>query len=199
MMGGSPCRLMTIVLKPFSLQWERITASRIATTYFAFTILSCIAQVVFQAQAFPINAQADNFLSGLIRAGNLSLPTGFFVLDSKLRFCDHVPNSLNTKSCQIVWDGEIHGKRNTTSVSGSGSRTNSTNTDTSFTPMATIPRLPSTTVVHTTITLNSTPTATTHALTDSHPNKRLQSLKINGKNITLNNRCLVVLNWPVQT
>jgi hypothetical protein len=192
-------RVVSVLAENLKLFWERITASRIATIYFAFTIFSCVAQVVFQAQAFSINAQADNFLSGLIRTGNLSLPPGFFVLDSKLRFCDHVPNSLSTKSCQIVWDGEIDGTRNTTSASGSGSRTNSTNTDTSFTPIATIPRLPSTTVVHTTLTLDSTPTATAHALTDSHPNKRSQSIEIHGKNITLNNRCLVVLKWPVQT
>jgi hypothetical protein len=167
--------------------------------------------VVFQAQAFSINVQADHFLSGLISTGNISLPTGFFVLDSKLHFCDHVPNNFSTASCQIVWDGEI------------GGTGNSTKSVASLTPMTTISLAPTTTVVRTpttTTTLVATPTA--NAL-QSHHDKRflpqpqpnvggfnrtssngqtgvtLTGLEINGKNITLDNKCLVNLMWPVQT
>jgi hypothetical protein len=173
--------------------------------------------VVFQAQAFSINLQADHFLSGLISTGNLTLPTGFFVLDAKLHFCDHVPTNFSTDSCQIVWDGEI------------GGTGNNTNPVTSLTPTTTISLVPTTTVVRTpttTTTLTETPTA--HALvrdvgTQSHHDKRslhqpqldvggfhrtssdgqtgvrLTGLEINGKDITLGSECLVSLMWPVQT
>jgi hypothetical protein len=76
--------------------------------------------VVFQAQGYIINEQADLFLSGLIRAGNASISPGFFVLGSQLRFCDHVPKSFSTESCQVVWDGAVGGTGNNTFASGSG-------------------------------------------------------------------------------
>jgi hypothetical protein len=199
-------RIFSVLPANLRLFWERITASRITIIYFAFSIFNCVLQVVFQAQAFSINVQADHFLSGLISKGNISLPTGFFVLDSELHFCDHVPNNFSTESCKIVWDGEI---------GGTGKRTKSV---TSLTP--------TTTVVRTTTTLTATPTA--RALvgvvgTQSHHDKRflpqpqlnisgyhrtsskgqigvkLTGLEINGKNITLDNKCLVNLMWPVQT
>jgi hypothetical protein len=203
--------------KAFFFQWERITASRIAIIYFVFSVFNCVLQVVFQAQSFSINVQADHFLSGLIKTGNLSLPSGFFVLDSELHFCDHVPNNFSTKSCKIVWGGEI---------GGTGNRTKSVH---SLTPTTTISLAPTTTVErtpNTTTTLTATPTA--RALvrdvgTQSHHDKRflpqpqlnisgyhrtsskgktgvkLTGLEVSGKNITLDSKCLVNLMWPVQT
>ena len=88
------------------MQWERITASRIAIIYIAFSILNWTIQLVFQAQAYSINNQAADFLAGLVYAGNASL-AGFVVLGSKLQFCDHVPSALSTKSCVPVWNGTI--------------------------------------------------------------------------------------------
>ena len=206
----------------FVFQWERVTASRIATIYFIFSILNCVLQVVFQAQAFSINAQADHFLSGLISTGNLSLPTGFFVLDSKqLHFCDHVPRTYSTKTCQVVWDGEIVGTGNTTSTS----QPDQEGGVTSPTPTTTISSVPTTTIV-----LTPTPTTTLAARalvqdvdTRTHRDKRflphpqlkvggyhrtsssgqasvrLTGLEINGEDITLDSNCLVNLEWPVQT
>ena len=195
---GSPS--LVIVLRLCFIQWERITASRIATIYFAFSILNCVLQVVFRAQAFSINVQADNFLSGLISTGNISLPTGFFVLDSELHFCDHLPSNSSTKSCQIVWGGEI------------GDTDNST---TSVTPLTL-----TTTVSVTSLTATPTAQALVRDVgTQSHHDKRflprvdgyrrtsshgqtgvkLTSLEIDGKDITLDSKCLVNLMWPVQT
>ena len=142
-------------------------------------------QVVFQAQALSINVHADHFLSGLIRTGNLSNPAGFFVLDSKLHFCDRVPKTFSTESCQVVWDGEIGGNQSTESV-------------TSLTP---------------TTTLDVTPTADAfvkHVGPQPHRDNRSQlntsldgqtdvGFKINGEDITLDDKCLVALKWPVQT
>lgn len=172
------------------LFWERITASRIALIYLAFSILNCVLQVVFQAQAFSINVKADHFLSGLINTGNLSIPAGFFVLDSKLHFCDHVPKNFSTKSCQIVWDGEIGGKGNSTKSAAS-------TTTISLAPVTTVLRTPTTTT-----TLTVTPTADALVREGGnhlHHVKGSTSLEFNGKNTTLNGRCLVNLMWPVQT
>jgi len=210
-------RAISVLSTKQRLFWERITASRIATIYFAFSILNCVLQVVFRAQAFSINVQADNFLSGLIRTGNISLPTGFFVLNSELHFCNHVPRNFSTKSCQVVWGGKI------------GRTDNSTTSVTSLTQTTTISLVPETTVVRsptTTTTLTATPTADALVRdlgTQSHHDKRLlprpqlnvggyhrtssngqtgvmlKGLETNGKNITLDSKCLVNLMWPVQT
>jgi len=163
--------------------------------------------VVFQVEAFSINAKAANFLSGLISAGNASLPTGFFVLDSKLHFCDHVPKSFSTKSCIIIWDGESGGTGNTTSAVDSGN--GGINFVTSSAPTA--------------ATAPTVRAFIEDIDTRSHQDKRflpkpqlnvgevhrtttadrigvnLESLELNGKDIKLDNECLVVLNSPVQT
>ena len=208
--------------KTFFFQWERITASRIASIYLVYSILNCVLQVVFQAQAFSINAQADTFLSGLINTGNLSLPRGFFVLDStKLHFCDHVPKTINTESCQIVWGGKIGSKRNTT-ASPSGNRS----TESVTSPTTAIPFTLTTTVLPTITKPAVIPTVRAlvqNVSTQSHYDKRflprpqisvngtqrtssngqtgvrLASLEIGGEDITLDNKCLVNLKWSVQT
>ncbi|KAI0047810.1 hypothetical protein FA95DRAFT_1518454 [Auriscalpium vulgare] len=86
------------------LCWDRITATRITVFYFIFSVLHCILQVIFQVQAFTINAQAATFLYSLVTEGHATAK-GFFVLGKQLRFCDQVPASLSVSSCQVVWNG----------------------------------------------------------------------------------------------
>lgn len=146
--------------------------------------------MVFQAQGYSINEQADLFLSGLIRTGNASLSPGFFVLGSQLRFCDHVPKSFSTDSCQVVWDGAVGGTGNATSVSRPGNSTAQAPTgdlgarspnDKSVLPQQVdIPKF------------HSTPLNGQIGVT-------LEGFGLNGEDVTLDESCLVVLNWPVQT
>ncbi|KAH9065911.1 hypothetical protein EDB87DRAFT_1554553, partial [Lactarius vividus] len=205
-------------------QWDRVTASRIAIIYFVFSILHCTVQVVFQVQAFSVNKQAADFLSGLIYTGDAAL-SGFFVLGSQLHFCDHVPNSLSTESCRIVWNGTIGGigdGRSNELKLGSGNNVTLTFTSSitpSITPTSSSP-IPSSTSTH------AHSSSTPHSTSEPHPftGKRafapnpqidvanfsaialngqtgvtLQGFGFGGKNVTLDNKCLVALNWPVQT
>ncbi|KAI0004096.1 hypothetical protein BJV74DRAFT_423884 [Russula compacta] len=217
--------------KDLALQWERITASRIAMIYIAFSILNCTVRVIFQAEAFSINTQATDFLSGLVHAGNASLP-GFFVLGSQLRFCDHVPKSLSTESCQVVWDGVISGTGNATTtsvtpstistpaqrVTPSSSSSRSSTSVTSSAPSPTNRNATGPTFVETPTT-DPSPEATILNLfndkrsflpqpqvdfVDYSPislngQTALRGLGPNGTNVILDHRCLVTLNWPVQT
>ncbi|KAI9511762.1 hypothetical protein F5148DRAFT_1274103 [Russula earlei] len=198
------------------LFWERITASRIAFFYIIFSIINCILQMVFQAQAFYINKAAADFLTGLIYAGNAFLP-GFFVLDSQLHFCDHVPKTLSTQSCHIVWNGTIVSTGNSSSALSAPLSPSSLLSEffNTTSPSARI-------VVHSTETTPISaqiPTAdsssndkriflrddhidTTVALPVQLNNKTgvvLPGFGTNGTNTTLDHRCLVALHWPVQT
>lgn len=66
-------------------------------------MLHCIVQVVLQAQAFTSNAEAANFLWKLVTQGNAFDP-GFAVMGpNDLRFCEEIPSSFSTKTCQVVW------------------------------------------------------------------------------------------------
>ncbi|EGO02711.1 hypothetical protein SERLA73DRAFT_47119, partial [Serpula lacrymans var. lacrymans S7.3] len=85
---------------------DRITLSRTTTIYFLFSLIHCIIQVVFQVQAFTINLNAANLLASITQQGNLSDIQGFTVLTSDdLVFCDHVPSTVSTSSCNVIWDG----------------------------------------------------------------------------------------------
>jgi hypothetical protein len=193
------------------LQWERITASRIAVIYIVFSIFNCIIQLVFQAHAFTINKQAADLLYGLVYIGNASLP-GFFVFSSgsQLHFCDHVPKSLSTESCTLVWNGR--------------NGTNSTSTGASLfsvfendIPSAIVER-----GVHTTTNFPNSPAFDGSTVTldlnsfkakrflrqprvnlaDYSPVQRNGSLVVSlgsTRNVTLERNCLLALNWPVQT
>jgi len=189
------------------LAWVRVTASRIAIIFFVFSFLHCAVQVVFQFQAFSVNIQAADFLSGLIDTGNATF-SGFFVLDSQLHFCNHAPASFSTKSCQIVWNGTIVGASDGRSDAGSGS--NSSLTPLSARPSSHIP--PST----------RTPSSSTHSsrlarftgkraffakvdvasfspiTLNGQTGVNLQGFGNDGQNVTLDHQCLVALNWPVQ-
>jgi len=190
---------LVISVLPANLRlfWERITASRIATLYFAFSILNCVLQVVFQAQAFSANARADNALSTFIRASNgtgrFTLPTGFFVLDSKLHLCEHVPRTISTKSCLVVWSRETGG--------------NSTKSVTSLTPTSTTSFAPTTTAAAFKNVGSQSPhdnrsqldLGGSHQNTSSNDNDGVEVVDENGTDFTLDGKCLVNLAWFVQT
>ncbi|OSD05908.1 hypothetical protein PYCCODRAFT_1404746 [Trametes coccinea BRFM310] len=103
------------VVAGVKLFWERVTFSRLTKIYFAFSVLHCIVQVIFQVQAFFANAQAASFLYGLVKQGNATDP-GFAVYDVDLRMCETVPRTVDASSCPVVWDG--HTKGNMTLVTG---------------------------------------------------------------------------------
>ncbi|KAI0274892.1 hypothetical protein BC834DRAFT_978153 [Gloeopeniophorella convolvens] len=235
------------------LFWDRITASRIAIFYLIFSILHCVVQVVFQVQAFTINKQAADFLTGIIDTGD-ALPRGFFVLGSQLRFCDHVPNSFSVSSCQLVWNGTIANSTNDASTSllvgsnndlGFSSVTSSVSVATSssaeaptssnssatssdqastVTSIAPSTAAPSAVVTKTVVEV-AIATVTSTATAQESPNAKrsflpkphddftdiraislkgqtgvsLQGFGYNRKTVNLDNKCLVALNWPVQT
>lgn len=87
------------------LLWDRLTVSRITTIYFVFSLLHCILQLVFQTQAFTINARAADFLHSIVRGGDAQVPGFFQVVGDSLRYCDHVPHKISAASCQVVWNG----------------------------------------------------------------------------------------------
>jgi hypothetical protein len=158
--------------------------------YVIFSIVNCTVQVLFQAHAFTINKQAADFLTGLIDSGNASLP-GFFVLGSQLSYCDHVPKSLNTKSCMVIWNGTSPG----TGIRSTRSNTTS-RTATTLSVQATSTPLPATYVVEKRA-VGSSPEFQP-IVSDGQISVRLQGLPSIG-NVTLDNNCLLALNWPVQT
>lgn len=92
------------MLGGLKLMWDRITFSRLTTTYFIFSFVHFILQVALQIQAFSINAQAANSLYNVLVQGNAAV-NGFAVYDGDLRFCNRIPSTLDASSCQVVWDG----------------------------------------------------------------------------------------------
>ncbi|EJD04260.1 uncharacterized protein FOMMEDRAFT_133567 [Fomitiporia mediterranea MF3/22] len=99
------------------LFWERVTFSRITKLYFLFSVLHCLVQVVFQIQAFTINARAADFLWHLVTQADARDP-GFAVFgDDELRFCETVPDSFLISSCQQIWAAS-NVKTNSSAVSG---------------------------------------------------------------------------------
>jgi hypothetical protein len=85
-------------------QWDRITVSRLTVIYFVFAVVHCIVQVVLQAQAFSVNAQAAGMLSNIIYQGGARI-NGFPVLAKDLRVCSTVPKGWNTDGCEVIWGG----------------------------------------------------------------------------------------------
>jgi hypothetical protein len=103
-----------------SIQWERITFSRLTTVYFIFSVVHCSIQVIFQVQAFSINDQAGKFLYSVLVQGNATVSNGFPVLGKHdLRICDHVPNSFSTSSCTVRWNGTVLHDNEVVSSNGS--------------------------------------------------------------------------------
>jgi len=97
---------MNVIGSTLKLLWKRITFSRLTTIYFVFSIVHCFIQVIFQAQAFSINAQAASFLYSILIQGNATDPNGFTVLGKQdLRLCTNVPSSFSASSCSVLWNG----------------------------------------------------------------------------------------------
>ncbi|KAI0067923.1 hypothetical protein BV25DRAFT_1876789 [Artomyces pyxidatus] len=244
--------------------WERITSSRIATFYLVFSVLHCVLQVVFQVQAFSINLQAANFLYGLVEEGHATAH-GFFVLKKKLHYCEQVPSTLSTNSCQIVWNGTVTnattGTLNTAAYIGSGNSSSSasptSSVPTSSVGSSSVASLPASVSAHPTSVAPASITAHTSAATptsvsatvtktvvkvivapsqtadagagdnDEHNHKKrtlfggpkpegnltdVRAFTLNGQigvtlngfgynnaTVSLDNKCLVALNWPVQS
>ena len=151
-------------------------------------------QVVFQAHAFTINRQAADLLTGLIDSGNASLP-GFFVLGSQLSYCDHVPKTLSTESCVVIWNGTSPETEERRFAFPGSNTTSSIATTLSIQPTSP-PRSPNT-VTDERRAVNSSPEFQP-VPSDGRISVRLQGLPSIG-NVTLDNDCLRALNWPVQT
>ncbi|KAH9982718.1 hypothetical protein BGW80DRAFT_1161076 [Lactifluus volemus] len=196
------------------LQWNRITASRISIFYLVFSIINCIFQIFFQSQEFFINQHAADFLTHLTGIGNATFQ-GFFVLDSQLHLCTHVPSTISTKSCQVVWNGTIigsaHADADTSPYTSSIIPVTTTSSD------STIPVPSSTTLVSSPATTTSTDRDHDHSdrrqVVSKSPHSKeiaivgpdnktsvvLEGFGRNGQNVTLDHKCLVALNWPLQT
>ncbi|EPQ61083.1 hypothetical protein GLOTRDRAFT_113542 [Gloeophyllum trabeum ATCC 11539] len=97
--------LSLLPLAKVQLLWERISLNKLTLFYFIFSVVHCIVQIVFQVQAFTINAQAEAFLNNIIARGNATGP-GFPVFNGEeLRWCNTVPENSSTESCQPIWNG----------------------------------------------------------------------------------------------
>ena len=91
-----------------SEQYQRVTFSRLTTTYFVFSVAHFAIQLVLQIMAFQVNANAASFLDKIIVEGNGTVQ-GFTILGSDLRLCTTVPSkALDTSSCEVIWDASMH-------------------------------------------------------------------------------------------
>ncbi|OBZ79913.1 hypothetical protein A0H81_00460 [Grifola frondosa] len=209
------------LLSGLKLFWDRVTFSRITTIYFIFSVLHCIVQVVFQIQAFMVNAQAATFLSGLIRQGNATSP-GFAVLGKDLRI-----KSLECR-VQLYTSTVISSSSIPLSSASLSSTSKSASTETVFTTTTVQQHSALTTISPTgslsatrtvTITLSLSPTQSATSDSDSDSNKHKRhfprnlspqldidvsgnaTVNVNGlygqNNIILSKSCLYALNWPV--
>ncbi|EJF66419.1 hypothetical protein DICSQDRAFT_142019 [Dichomitus squalens LYAD-421 SS1] len=158
-----------LVVHGLKLFWDRVTFSRLTKIYFAFSVLHCIIQVIFQVQAFVANADAAKFLSGLIAQGNATDP-GFAVYETDLRMCDAVPAKvLDSSSCTVIWDGHTSANGSQL-ISGSGTNYAANVTQSSPAAVSTITldssvsASPSTTAV---LSVNATVLSSTVASTSS--------------------------------
>ncbi|KAF9243845.1 hypothetical protein BU15DRAFT_71961 [Melanogaster broomeanus] len=174
------------------LFWDRITLSRTASFYFAFSVLHCVVQIVFQVQAFKINVQAANFLASITEQGQTVDPDAFYVLGNDLRLCDRVPTSFSTSSCQVIWDGLV------------GNNT--------LVPTSHVDYVANTTASRPdTLKYVANSTSTNPPSPISTPAHNIQTVEVNGmvqvvvnglgwnnETAVLNRQCLWALGWPVQ-
>ena len=68
----------------------------------AFTIVHCAIQVGLQAEAFVQNNKAEYFLTDIVKAANLPVPTGINILakNGPLYLCQHSPDPSD---CTVIW------------------------------------------------------------------------------------------------
>ncbi|KAF9023396.1 hypothetical protein BDZ89DRAFT_1069885 [Hymenopellis radicata] len=112
------------------LLWDRLTASRITTAYFIFSLCHCIIQVALQVHAFTINADAASLLWNLSVAANATNST-LIVADLQndyLRLCPNVPSDLQdpARDCKIVWTANATGSSTLSSSYGAAKSLSST-------------------------------------------------------------------------
>ncbi|KAH7340501.1 hypothetical protein B0J17DRAFT_568705 [Rhizoctonia solani] len=90
------------------LVWDRLTFSRITTTYFTVALVHCFIQVILQIAALYISKDATHILTH-IAAVDPNTPTGYAVLSQNgpLRACTGMPGSTGSSSCQMVWSGRV--------------------------------------------------------------------------------------------
>lgn len=111
-------------------------------------------QVILQVQAFTSNAQAADFLWKLVLQGNARDP-GFAVMGpNDLRFCDQIPSSFSTESCQVIW--------NATAARNGTAAVQTAQSDMVISPSSSIS---STSVSPVTSALSSTPAAVSPSVT----------------------------------
>ncbi|KZV74698.1 hypothetical protein PENSPDRAFT_681658 [Peniophora sp. CONT] len=85
------------------LFWSRVTATRLTTIYFVFSVINCIVQALLQGEATVINAKAADYLYGIVTSGNATAE-GFYVWSNdELRYCDYVPDHVDASGCTLVW------------------------------------------------------------------------------------------------
>ncbi|KZT22145.1 hypothetical protein NEOLEDRAFT_1150266 [Neolentinus lepideus HHB14362 ss-1] len=128
-------------LAKLQLLWERLYFNKLTLFYFIFSVVHCIVQIVLQAQAFTVNAQAESFLRNLITQGNATGP-GFPVFGNDLRWCNTVPNNTNAMSCQVIWNGQPYSSSSSSSpssLSTSATSTASLNVEAAFTSSSSVP------------------------------------------------------------
>jgi len=162
------------------LFWDRITLTRVTTIYFVFSILHCIVQVIFQAQAFHINAEAADFLASITEQGNAIDPDAFYVFANDLRLCHGMPKTFSTSSCQVIWDGRVGNNE--------------------MVPTSVVPalRMNLTTDPSSVIVERSTSTQSVATL-DIHDEARVIVNGFQGnESAILDTECLSALGWPVQ-
>ncbi|KAK0456411.1 hypothetical protein EV421DRAFT_1752315 [Armillaria borealis] len=88
------------------LLWDRLTFSRLTTTYFIFSLCHCIIQVALQVRVFTINAESAAFLWDLASQGNTTTVNGSHAVPDLqpgyLRLCNDVPSDASF--CQTIWN-----------------------------------------------------------------------------------------------
>ena len=89
------------------LQYARITQSRITTSFFVFSLFYCCAQISLQFLIVSFDSKYANFLSGIIKEGNLP-PANFTFLQGNqghmhLQICDDIPFG-RVHHCTTIYD-----------------------------------------------------------------------------------------------
>ncbi|KAK0198499.1 hypothetical protein F5146DRAFT_1019831 [Armillaria mellea] len=88
------------------LLWDRLTFSRLTTTYFIFSLCHCIIQVALQVRVFTVNAEAAAFLWDLASQANTTTVNGSHAVPDLqpgyLRLCNDVPSDATL--CQTIWN-----------------------------------------------------------------------------------------------
>ncbi|KAI0032489.1 hypothetical protein K488DRAFT_12331, partial [Vararia minispora EC-137] len=95
--------LVSASCSKLKLFWSRVTATRLTTIYFIFSVAHCFVQAFLQGDAFIVNERAASTLTQIVLLGN-STSSGFYVWQNhQLRYCSSVPNVIDSSSCELVW------------------------------------------------------------------------------------------------